>query len=362
MNPINARIAKELNVQVGQVAAAADLLSEGATVPFIARYRKEKTGGLDDTQLRKLEERLGYLSELADRRTTVLSSITEQGKLTPELQRAIAATETKVELEDLYAPYRPKRRTKAQIAREAGLEPLADALLATPALDPSKEAEKYLSAENGVADAKVALEGARSILIERIGESAKLVGDLRVWLWASGFITSKVLKGKDTEGAKFSDYFDFRQPIREMPSHRALALLRGRNEGFLVLDLDVKVAPGRPHPAELRIMSAFNIVDRGRLADRWLIDTVKLAWKTKLHTSLAVDLVARLKESSDSAAIGVFKSNLKDLLLAAPGGPRATMGLDPGIRTDRHRQRHGEPRDRQARRRSLEKDTRAEAH
>ena len=333
MNPINARIAKELNVQVGQVAAAVDLLSEGATVPFIARYRKEKTGGLDDTQLRKLEERLGYLSELADRRTTVLNSITEQGKLTPELQRAIAATETKVELEDLYAPYRPKRRTKAQIAREAGLEPLADALLATPALDPSKEAEKYLSAENGVADAKVALEGARSILIERIGESAKLVGDLRVWLWASGFITSKVLKGKDTEGAKFSDYFDFRQPIREMPSHRALALLRGRNEGFLVLDLDVKVAPGRPHPAELRIMSAFNIVDRGRLADRWLIDTVKLAWKTKLHTSLAVDLVARLKESSDSAAIGVFKSNLKDLLLAAPGGPCATMGLDPGIRT-----------------------------
>ena len=232
MDSINARIAKELNVQTGRVAAAVDLLGEGATVPFIARYRKEKTGGLDDTQLRKLEERLGYLTELEERRAAVLKSITEQGKLRPELQRAINAADTKVELEDLYAPFKPKRRTKAQVAREAGLEPLADTLLGKPTVDPSIEAEKYVSAENGVNDGKAALEGARSILIERIGENAKLVGDLRQWLWATGIITSKVLKGKKAGGAKFSDYFDFRQAIRQIPSHRALALLRGRNEGF----------------------------------------------------------------------------------------------------------------------------------
>ncbi len=333
MDSINIRIAKELSVQPAQVTAAVDLLKEGATVPFIARYRKEKTGGLDDTQLRKLEERLGYLTELEDRRAAVLKSINEQGKLTPELQRAISAADTKVELEDLYAPFKPKRRTKAQIAREAGLEPLADALIGNPSLDPPKEAEKYVSAEKGVSDAKAALEGARSILIERIGEDAKLVGDLRQWLWATGLVISKVLKGKDTEGAKFSDYFDFRQAIRQIPSHRALALLRGRNEGFLDLDLDVELEPNRPHPAESKIMAAFNIAERGRAADKWLIDTVKLAWKTKLHTSLAADLLTRVKEESDTAAIGVFKSNLKDLLLAAPAGSRVTMGLDPGIRT-----------------------------
>ncbi|MBL8566034.1 MAG: RNA-binding transcriptional accessory protein [Hyphomicrobiaceae bacterium] len=333
MDQINARIAAEIGVAVGQVAAAVELLGEGATVPFIARYRKERTGGLDDTQLRRLEERLGYLRELEDRRQTVLKSIGEQGKMTPELQRAIAGAETKVELEDLYAPFKPKRRTKAQIAREAGLEPLADTLLANPTLDPAKEAEKYLSAEKGVADQKAALDGARAIIIERIGESAKLVGDLREWLWAAGFITSKVVKGKETEGAKFSDYFDFRQAVRDIPSHRALALLRGRNDGFITLDLDVEMDAGKPHPAELRIMSAFNIAERGRLADRWLIDTVKLAWKAKLHISLAVDLLMRMKERSDTAAIDVFKTNLKDLLLAAPAGPRVTMGLDPGIRT-----------------------------
>ena len=333
MDSINARIAKELNVQTGRVAAAVDLLGEGATVPFIARYRKEKTGGLDDTQLRKLEERLGYLTELEERRAAVLKIITEQGKLRPELQRAINAADTKVELEDLYAPFKPKRRTKAQVAREAGLEPLADTLLGKPTVDPSIEAEKYVSAENGVNDGKAALEGARSILIERIGENAKLVGDLRQWLWATGLITSKVLKGKKAGGAKFSDYFDFRQAIRQIPSHRALALLRGRNEGFLNLDLDVEVEPGRSHPAEVKIMLSFNVADRGRPADKWLIDTVKLAWKTRLHTSLAADLLVRLKEDADTAAIGVFKSNLKDLLLAAPAGPRVTIGLDPGIRT-----------------------------
>ena len=333
MDIINALIAKELSVGVAQVAAAVELLNEGATVPFISRYRKEKTGGLDDTQLRKLEERLGYLRELEERRVTVLKAITEQGKLTPELARAIAGVESKVELEDIYAPYKIKRRTKAQIAREAGLEPLADRLLANPALDPVAEAGKFIDAGKGVADTKAALEGARFILIERIGESASLVGDLREWLWTTGLITSKVLKGKDTEGVKFSDYFDFSQRVKEMPSHRALALLRGRNEGFLDIDLDVVVEPGRGHPAEGRIMAAFNIADRGRLADRWLIDTVKLAWKAKLHVSLAVDLLTRLKEGSDTAAITVFKSNLKDLMLAAPAGPRVTMGLDPGIRT-----------------------------
>ncbi len=333
MDIINALIAKELNVGIGQVAAAVELLNEGATVPFISRYRKEKTGGLDDTQLRKLEERLGYLRELEDRRVTVIKAITDQGKMTPDLARAIAGVESKVELEDLYAPYKIKRRTKAQIAREAGLEPLADRLLANPALDPTIEASKFLDAEKGVADEKAALDGARFILIERIGESAALVGDLREWLWATGIITSKMIKGKETEGAKFSDYFDFSQRVKDMPSHRALALLRGRNEGFLDIDLDVVTEPGRPHPAELRIMTAFNIADRGRLADRWLIDTVKLAWKAKLHVSLAVDLLTRLKEGSDTAAITVFKTNLKDLMLAAPAGPRVTMGLDPGIRT-----------------------------
>ncbi len=333
MDTITTRIAAELGVRNEQVSAAVELLGEGATVPFIARYRKERTGGLDDTQLRKLEERLGYLRELEDRRATVLKSISEQDKLTPELERAIRAAATKVDLEDLYAPYKPKRRTKAQIAREAGLEPLADALLANPSLSPDAEATRFIDGEKGVNDAKAALDGARAILIERIGEDAKLVGHLREWLWATGTITSKVAKGKEAEGAKFSDYFDFRQPIRDIPSHRALALLRGRNDDILNLDLDVEPEAGKPHPAELKIMSAFNIADRGRLADRWLIDTVKLAWKAKLHISLAVDLLVRMKEGSDSAAIDVFKSNLKDLLLAAPAGPRVTMGLDPGIRT-----------------------------
>ncbi len=333
MQSINARIAKELNVQVGQIDAVVALFAEGATVPFVARYRKEKTGGLDDTQLRKIEERLGYLGQLEDRRATVLRSITEQGKLTPELQRAISAADNKVELEDIYAPFKPKRRTKAQIARESGLEPLADSLFSNPALDPKMEAGKYVNTENGVADAAAALDGARSILIERIGENAKLVGDLREWLWATGRLISSVEKGKATEGAKFSDYFDFQQQIRELPSHRALAMLRGSNEGFLGLELNVDFEPGQSHPAEPKIMSAFGIANRGRPADAWLAETVKQAWKTKLHKSLTADLVSRLKERADTSAIEIFKSNLKDLLLAAPGGARVTMGLDPGIRT-----------------------------
>ena len=333
MDLISARIAEELKVGAAQVTAAVTLLDEGATVPFIARYRKEKTGGLDDTQLRKLEERLSYLRELEDRRATVIKSINEQGKMTPELARSIAGAESKVELEDLYAPYKPKRRTKAQIAREAGLEPLADALLANPMLDPAKEAEAYVSADKGIADGKAALDGARAILIERVGENAKLVGEMREWLWSAGEIKSGVIKGKETEGTKFSDYFDFRQNVRELPSHRVLALLRGRNEGFLDLDLDVASEDGRPHPGELKIMSAYGLENRGRPGDRWLADTARLAWKTKLHVSLSIDLMVRLKERADTAAIDVFKSNLKDLLLAAPAGPRVTMGLDPGIRT-----------------------------
>lgn len=333
MDKINQRIAAELGVAVGQVAAAVTLLGEGATVPFIARYRKEKTGGLDDTQLRRLEERLGYLQELEDRRATVLRSIEEQGKLTPELARSISAAETKVELEDLYAPYKPKRRTRAQMAREAGLEPLSKLLLENPALVPEAEAEKFVDVEKGVADAKAALEGARHILIERIGEDARLVGALREWLWAEGVLTSKVLKGKDTEGAKYSDYFDFSQRIRDVPSHRALAILRGRNESILDIDLDVAHEPDKQHPAELKIRSAFGIADRGRPADRWLADTVRLAWKAKLAITLSVDLLIRLKERSDGEAISVFSRNLKDLMLAAPAGPRVTMGLDPGFRT-----------------------------
>src|SRR5690606_10637023 len=286
-----------------------------------------------DTQLRKLEERLGYLRELEDRRATVLKSIEEQGKLTPELARAINAAETKVELEDLYAPYKPKRRTKAQIAREAGLEPLADALLQNPALVPEAEAEKFVAPDKGVADAKAALDGARHILIERIGEDAKLVGSLREWLWDDGVLTSKVRNGKEKDGAKFADYFDFSQRIKEMPSHRALAIFRGRNEDILDVDLDVPHEADKPHPAELKIRAAFGIADRGRPADRWLLDTVRLAWKAKLAISLSVDLMMRLKERADGEAISIFSKNLKDLLLAAPAGPRVTMGLDPGYRT-----------------------------
>jgi protein Tex len=333
MDKIHQRIATELRVGIGQVTAAAELLGEGATVPFIARYRKEKTGGLDDTQLRKLEERLGYLRELEDRRATVLKTIEEQGKLTPELVRSIDGAQTKVELEDLYAPFKPKRRTKAQIAREAGLEPLGDALLANPALVPEAAAASFVDAAKGVTDAAAALDGARHILIERIGEAASLIGSLREWLWAEGVLTSAVLKDKTAEGAKFSDYFDFGQRIKDIPSHRALAMLRGRNEGILDLDLDVEHEAGKPHPAESRIMPAFGIGRRGRPADEWLAETVRLAWKVKLSVSLSADLLTRLKERADAEAISVFSMNLKDLLLAAPAGPRVTMGLDPGLRT-----------------------------
>ena len=335
MDRINQRIAAELGVGVGQVAAAVELLGEGATVPFIARYRKEKTGGLDDTQLRKLEERLGYLRELEDRRATVLKSIEEQGKLTPELARSINGAETKVELEDLYAPYKPKRRTKAQIAREAGLEPLADALLKNPALDPEAEAAKFVDADKGVADAKAALDGARHILIERIAEAPTAGRDLaRVGMGRGRAHLQGARRARQQEGAKFSDYFDFGQRIKDMPSHRALAMLRGRNEGVLSTSTSTSRTrrASRIRPSS-RSRSAFNIAERGRPADAWLAETVRLAWKARLAPSLETDLLARLKERADAEAISVFSQNLKDLLLAAPAGPRVTMGLDPGFRT-----------------------------
>ncbi|MGE8940365.1 Tex family protein [Leptospira interrogans] len=333
MNTINQHIADELGVGSGQVAAVVELLAEGATVPFIARYRKEKTGGLDDTQLRKLVERLGYMRDLEDRRAAIRKSIESQGNLTPDLARLIDGAQTKVQLEDLYAPFKPKRRTKAQIAREAGLAPLSEALLKNPNLDPVAEAAKYIDASRGIADLAAALDGARHILIETITETASLVGNLREWLWTDGELASKVRKAKAEEGAKFSDYFAFSQRIKDMPSHRALALLRGLNEGILQLDLDVAHEANRSHPAELKIRNAVGIADRGRPADAWLAETVRLAWKDKLAGSLQGNLLARLKERADTEAITVFSSNLKDLLLAAPAGPRITMGLDPGIRT-----------------------------
>ena len=333
MTSIDQRIASELNVQVSQVSAVVELLSEGATIPFIARYRKEKTGGLDDTQLRNLEQRLGYLRQLDERKIAILKAISEQGKLTTDLEQAIAGADSKVDLEDLYAPYKQKRRTKGQIAREAGLEPLADALLANPALNPVQEAQKYCGNGTDVENSEAALEGAQSILVERIAEEPQLVGRLREWLWSDARIISKTARGKQAEAAKFSDYLDFQQNIRDIPSHRALALLRGRNEGLLTLKLDVDAEHTDTHPGTIKIMSHFGVANRGRAADTWLAETASTAWKSKLHPALTTSLLARIKEQADAAAIDIFKSNLKDLLLAAPAGPRTTMGLDPGIRT-----------------------------
>lgn len=326
-------IAKELGVGEGQVAATIQLIEEGASIPFIARYRKERTGGLDDTQLRTLAERFEYLTILNDRREVVLRSIREQDKLTPELEKLIRAATTKVELEDLYAPYRPKRRTKASIAREQGLEPLADRLLANPSLDPVAEALAYLSTDKGVESADSALEGARSILIERIAEAPALVGQLREKVWSGGKLSTGVVKGKEAEGAKFSDYFEFNENIANMPSHRALALLRGQKEGVLKVDLDLPHDEKLRHPAVTTIMATFNIQERGRPSDKWLAETARLAWKQRLAPSSHTDLVDRLKERSDAEAIRVFSRNMKDLLLAAPAGPKVVMGVDPGIRT-----------------------------
>ena len=336
MNSISRRIAEELGVREQQVNATVALLDEGATVPFIARYRKEVTGSLDDSQLRNLEERLRYLRELEDRRSTILNSIEEQGKLTDELRTSINEADTKNRLEDLYLPYKPKRRTKAQIAKEAGLEPLADALYDDPTLDPETTAGNYVNAEAGVADTKAALDGARYILMERFAEDAELLGDLRDFIWQDGQLKVTVIEGKENEGAKFRDYFDHVEPLKKVPSHRALAILRGRNEGILGYSIVVGDADGdrrQPHPAEQRIAARWNIRDNGRPADKWLSDVVRWTWRVKLSTQIETDLMAQVREAAETEAINVFANNLKDLLLLAPAGPRPTLGLDPGLRT-----------------------------
>lgn len=339
---IEARIAQELQVHPRQIAAAVALLDDGASVPFISRYRKEATGGLDDTQMRHLEERLGYLRELEERRGAILSSIQEQGKLTPELQAEIVMAETKQRLEDLYLPYKPKRRTKAQIAREAGLQALADALLADPMRVPEAEAAAYVNADKGVADTKAALDGARQILMEQFAEDAALLEKLRTYLQDNGRIVSRLIEGKENEGQKFRDWFEFDEAWKAMPSHRALALFRGRNEGILGLavklpeEMTASVERGGSEgrsPCEGMIAAHFGLRDQGRPGDKWMLDTVRWTWKVKLSLHLELDLMNALFERAEAEAIRVFASNLKDLLLAAPAGPKAVIGLDPGIRT-----------------------------
>ncbi|MGO1750412.1 MAG: Tex family protein [Marinobacter sp.] len=336
MNSISRRIADELGVREQQVNATVALLDEGSTVPFIARYRKEVTGSLDDNQLRTLEERLRYLRELEDRRGTILKSIEEQGKLGDELRASIQDADTKNRLEDLYLPYKPKRRTKAQIAREAGLEPLADALYGNPTQEPEATAEGYLNVDAGVADTKAALDGARYILMERFAEDAELLGELRDFIWQQGQLKVSAIEGKESEGAKFRDYFDHVEPLKKVPSHRALAILRGRNEGILSYTLVVGDAGDdrrQPHPAEQRIAARWHIRDNGRAADKWLSEVVRWTWRVKLSTQIETDLMSQVRDTAETEAINVFAANLKDLLLLAPAGPRATLGLDPGLRT-----------------------------
>ncbi|WP_149195418.1 Tex family protein [Luteimonas suaedae] len=327
-------IADEIGAQPAQAEAAIALLDGGATVPFVARYRKEATGGLDDTQLRNLETRLAYLRELEDRRATILASIGEQGKLTDELRAEIETADSKARLEDLYLPYKPKRRTRAQIAREAGLEPLADGLLEDPTRVPEDYAAGFVDADKGVADAKAALEGARAILMERWGEDATLLGELRAWLEAHGVIRASVVEGKEAAGAKFRDYFDHAEALAKIPSHRLLALFRARREEFLQLELDPGTDPESGNAyAEGRIALHAGIADRGRPADAWLRNACRLAWRARLHLHLLIDLFNQAREKAEAEAIAVFGNNLEDLLLAAPAGPRAVLGLDPGLRT-----------------------------
>ncbi|WP_444815407.1 Tex family protein [Stutzerimonas frequens] len=334
MDSINSRIANELGVRPQQVAAAVALLDEGSTVPFIARYRKEVTGSLDDTQLRNLEERLRYLRELDERRVSILASIEEQGKLTPELKREIDLADTKTRLEDLYLPYKQKRRTKGQIALEAGLGELADALFGNPELSPEQEAERFIDAEKGFADVKAVLEGAKYILMERFAEDADLLAKLRDFLKHNATLSARVVPGKESEGAKFSDYFEHDEVLKNTPSHRALAIFRGRNEGILSVSLKVgDETPGSMHPGEGMIGERFGIANRGRAADKWLGEVVRWTWKVKLYTSLETDLLGELRDKAEDEAISVFARNLHDLLLAAPAGPRATLALDPGLRT-----------------------------
>ena len=339
MQSIAIRIANELNVKETQVAAAVALLDEGATVPFISRYRKEATGGLDDTQMRNLQERLGYLRELEDRRKSILSSIEEQGKLTPQLSLAIKQAETKTRLEDLYLPYKVKRRTKGQIAIEAGLQPLADLLYSDPSKDPEQAAGQYIDIDRGIADTKSALDGAKYILMERFSEDAELIGNLRHFMVTEAQISSSLITGKDTEAgkaqqaAKFKDYFEHSEPLKTTPSHRALAMFRARREGFVSINVDITTEAIEGHPCEAMIARHVAIEQIGRLADNWLTEVVRWTWRIKLHTHLENDLLADLRQRADLEAITVFSINLKDLMLAAPAGQKVTLALDPGLRT-----------------------------
>ncbi len=334
---VSQRIAEELGVAERQVHAAVELLDGGATVPFIARYRKEATGLLDDTQLRTLEERLRYLRELAQRRDAILESIRSQGKLDEALTAQIMAADSKSRLEDIYLPYKPKRRTRAQIAREAGLEPLADTLLDAPTQEPRATAVGFVDPDRGIADAAAALDGARAILVERFAEDADLIGTLREQMWSRGRLVSRVRDGQETAGAKFADYFDFAEPYPKLPAHRVLAMFRGEKEGVLDLTLEPEEAPDStttgPTRYETAIAARFGVTDQGRPADRWLGDTVRWAWRTRILIHLGADLRLRLWQAAEAEAVRVFATNLRDLLLAAPAGTRATMGLDPGLRT-----------------------------
>ncbi|MFI8912458.1 Tex family protein [Streptomyces sp. NPDC053513] len=330
---IEARIAEELGVRERQVKAAVELLDGGSTVPFIARYRKEATEMLDDAQLRTLEERLRYLRELEDRRSAILDSVREQGKLTAELEASIRAADTKARLEDIYLPFKPKRRTKAQIAREAGLEPLAEGLLADPSVEPAAAAAAFVDAGKGVADAAAALEGARAILAEKFSEDADLIGELRERMWGRGRLVAKVREGQEEAGAKFADYFDFAEPFTALPSHRVLAMLRGEKEDVLSLDLEPEEPTEGPSSYEGIVAHRFGVADRGRPGDKWLQDTVRWAWRTRILVHLGIDLRLRLRTAAEDEAVRVFAANLRDLLLAAPAGTRATLGLDPGFRT-----------------------------
>ncbi|MEJ6811092.1 MAG: Tex family protein [Oceanospirillaceae bacterium] len=328
---INQQIATELAVQRWQVDAAVTLLDEGSTVPFIARYRKEVTGVLDDTQLRALEERLGYLRELNARKKTILDSIDKQEKLTPELAKLIDAADSKTRLEDLYLPFKTKRRTKAQIAIEAGLQPLADALLKDPTLDPEQVAETYLNIDLQITHIKDALDGAKQILMERFSLAADLLAELRHLGWQDAQWQTQVVDGKEQVGVKFQDYFEFQEALKTIPSHRALAILRGRNEG--ILQASILWSKHEHLPYESRVASYWNIKDEGRAADKWLNEVVRWTWRVKLASQLETALVSRVREASEDSAIGVFANNLKDLLLAAPAGDKVTLGLDPGLRT-----------------------------
>jgi protein Tex len=333
---INRQIAEELGVREQQVEATVALLDGGATVPFVARYRKEITGALDDAQLRALEERLNYLRELEERRTAILESVREQGKLDAALEAAILAADSKGRLEDIYLPFKPKRRTKAEIAREAGLEPLSELLLREPQNDPQAVAAGFVDAGKQVADASAALDGARAILVERFAEDADLIGTLREQMWSNGWMMSTVRPRKKTEGEKFKDYFDFREPLHKLPSHRILAMFRGEKEEILDLQIQPDAqepTAGVPGSYELKIMQRFAISDRGRSDDRWLAETVRWAWRTKIQVHLNIDLRMRLWTLAETEAVRVFASNLRDLLLAAPAGARVTMGLDPGFRS-----------------------------